>query len=145
MIFTPCHSLNKLCGCTIRTEPYIAFLCRYGFRGRYHGGRRPSSDNSFHSPTVIALSALGKPSIMECYHRRRTCSHTSPHRSPTMVTLHDTRFVDCRHLNDGWAVKTCHLTFVGLHDTGPRSLNSVADARPLPEYYHSFIEMVHVF
>ena len=27
-------------------------------RGRYHGGRRPSSDESFHSPTVIPPSAL---------------------------------------------------------------------------------------
>ena len=55
---------------------------------RYHGGRRPSSD---YSPTVIPPSALDKPSIMERYHRRRACSYTSPRRSPTMVTLHDTR------------------------------------------------------
>ena len=27
-------------------------------------------------------------------------------RSPTMVTLHDTRFVACRWWNDGWTVKT---------------------------------------
>ena len=27
-------------------------------------------------------------------------------RSPTMVTLHDTRFVECRWWNDGWTVKT---------------------------------------
>ena len=39
------------------------------------------------------------------YHRRRTCSHTSPRRSTTMVTLHDTRFVECRWWNDGWTVK----------------------------------------
>ena len=26
-------------------------------QGRYHGGRRPSSDDSFHSPTVIPPSA----------------------------------------------------------------------------------------
>ena len=90
-------------------------------RGRYHGGRRPSSDDSFHSPTVIPPSALDKPSIMKCYHRRRACSHTSPRRSPTMVTFHDTRFVECRWWNDGWIVKDCrHLTVVGLHDTGPR-------------------------
>ena len=38
--------------------------------GRYRGGRRPSSDDSFHSPTVIPPSALDKPSIMN--HRRRT-------------------------------------------------------------------------
>ena len=64
--------------------------------GRIHGSRRPSSDDSFHSPTVIPPSALGKPSIMKRYHRRRTCSHTSPRRSPTTVPLHDTRFVECR-------------------------------------------------
>ena len=75
-------------------------------RGRYHGGRRPSSDDSFHSPAVILPSALDKPSIMKRYHRRRTCSHTSPRRSPTMITLHDTRFVECRWWNDGWTVVT---------------------------------------
>ena len=73
---------------------------------RYHAGRQPSSDDSFHSPTVIPPSALDKPSIMKRYQRRRTCSHTSPRRSPTMVTLHDTRFVECRWWNDGWTVKT---------------------------------------
>ena len=75
-------------------------------RGRYYGGRRPSSDDSLHSPTVIPPSALDKPSIMKRYHRRRTCSHTSSRRSPTMVTLHDTGFVECRWWNDGWTVKT---------------------------------------
>ena len=75
-------------------------------RGRYHGGRRPSSDDSLHSPTVIAPSALDKPSIMKRYHRRRTGSHTSPRRSPTMVTLPDTRFVECRWWSDGCTVKT---------------------------------------
>ena len=37
-----------------------------------HGGRQPSSDDSFHSPSVIPPSALDKPSIMKCYHRGRT-------------------------------------------------------------------------
>ena len=75
-------------------------------RGRYHGGRRPSSDDSLHSPTVIPPSALDTPSITKRYHRRRTCSHTSPRRSPTMITLHGTRFVECRWWNDGWTLKT---------------------------------------
>ena len=75
-------------------------------RGRYHGGRPPSSDDSLHSPTLIPPSALDKPSIMKRYHRRRTCSHTSPRRPPTMVTLRDTGFVECRCWNDGWTVKT---------------------------------------
>ena len=74
--------------------------------GWYHGGRRPSSDDSFHNQTVIPPSALDKPIIKKRYHRRRTCSHTSPRRLPTMVTLHDTRFVECRWWNDGWTVKT---------------------------------------
>ena len=63
--------------------------------GRYHGGRRPSSGNSFHSPTVIPPSALDKPSIMQHYHRQGMCSHTSPHCSLMMVMLHDTQFVKC--------------------------------------------------
>ena len=75
-------------------------------RGRYHGGRRPSSDDSFHSPTVIPPAALDKLRIMKHYHRRRTCSHTSPRYSPMMVTLHDTQFVECRWWNDDWTVKT---------------------------------------
>ena len=75
-------------------------------RGRYHGGRLQSSDDSFHSPTVIPPSALDKPGFMKRYYRRQTRSHTSPRRSATMVTLHDTRFVECRWWNDGWTVKT---------------------------------------
>ena len=74
--------------------------------GRYHGGRRPSSDDSFHSPTVIPPSALDKPSIMKRCLRRRTTRWGVTARSPTMVTLYDTRFVECRWWNDGWTVKT---------------------------------------
>ena len=62
--------------------------------------------DSFHSLTVIPPSALDKPSIMKRYHRRRTFSHTSRRRSPTMLTLHDTRLIECRWWNDGWTVKT---------------------------------------
>ena len=61
---------------------------------------------SFHSPVVIPPSALDKPSIMKRCHHQRTCSHTSSRLSPMMVTLHDTRFVDCWWSNDGWTVKT---------------------------------------
>ena len=64
-------------------------------RGRYHGGRRPSSYDSFHSPTVIPPSALDKPSIMKRYYRQRTTRWGVTARSPTIVTLHDTRFVEC--------------------------------------------------
>ena len=73
---------------------------------RYHGGRRPSSDDSFHSPTIIPPSALDKPSIMKRYHHRRTTRWGVTARSATMVTLHDTWFVECRWWNDGWTVKT---------------------------------------
>ena len=60
------------------------------------------------------------PSIMKRYHRRRMCNHTSPRRSPTMVTLHDTRFVECRWWNDGWDCEDCrHLTVIGLHGHRP--------------------------
>ena len=86
--------------------------------GRNHGGRSPSSDDNFHSPTSIPASSLDKLNIMKRYHHRQTCSHTSPHRSPTMVTLHDTRFVEWRWWSDGWIV-----TVVGIHDTGPWSVH----------------------
>ena len=72
----------------------------------YHGGRRPSSDNSFHSPTIIPPSALDKPSIMKRCHHRQMKREGVTARSPTMATLHDTRFVECRLWNDGWTVKT---------------------------------------
>ena len=75
--------------------------------GQYYGGWWLSSDDSFHSPSVIPPSALDKPSIMKHYHCRRTRSHTSsPHRSPMLVTLHDTRFIECRWWSDSWTVKT---------------------------------------
>ena len=74
--------------------------------GRYHGGRRPSSDDSFPSPTVIPPSALDKPSIMKRHHRRQTTRWGVTARSPTMVALHDTRFVESRWWHDGWTVIT---------------------------------------
>ena len=64
------------------------------------------ADSCYSPAVVIPPSALDTPSIMKRYHRRRTCSHTSHRRSPTMVTLHDTGFVECRWWNDGWTVKT---------------------------------------
>ena len=56
-------------------------------RGRYHGGRRPSSDDSVHSPTVIPPSTLDRPSSMKRYHRRRTTRRGVTARSPTMDHL----------------------------------------------------------
>ena len=75
-------------------------------KGWYHGDRRPSSDDSFQSPTVFPPSALDKPNIMKRYHRRRTARWGVTSRSLTMVTLHDTEFVECRWWNYGWTVKT---------------------------------------
>ena len=80
---SPSCSPHCLDGLVVMRQPW-----ELQTRGRYHGGRPPSSDHSLHSPTVIPPSALDKPSIMKRYHYRWTCSHTSPHRSPTMVTLH---------------------------------------------------------
>ena len=105
----------SLCSCVCKDlNPHLTW-------GRYHGGRRPSSDYSLHSPTVIPPSALDKPSIVKRYHHRQTCSHTSPRHLPTMVTLHDTRFVECGWWNDCWTENCCHLTVVILHVTCPRS------------------------
>ena len=67
---------------------------------------RHNYDDSLHSPAVIPPSALDKPSIMKRYQRRRATRWGVTAVSPTMVTLHDTRFVECRCWNDGWTVKT---------------------------------------
>ena len=72
--------------------------------GRYHGGRRPSSDDSFHSPTIIGTRQTE-------YHEAFPLSASDEARCdctflPTMVTLRDTRFVECRWWNDGRTVKT---------------------------------------
>ena len=101
--------LDLFCTCTRRARTawqtsYVeefshATLC-VDCRGWYHGGRRPSSDYSFHSPTVIPPLALDRLSIMKCYHHWWTCSHRSPRCSPMIVTLHDTWFVECRLWND---------------------------------------------
>ena len=51
------------CSVTIATQLIASW-------GTYHGGRRPSSDDSLHSSNVIPPSAFDKPSIMKHYHRR---------------------------------------------------------------------------
>ena len=61
------------------------------------------------------------PSIMKRYHRQRTYSHTPPRRSPTMVTLHDTRVCRTPMVERRLDCENCgHLTVVGFHDTGPK-------------------------
>ena len=101
--------------------------------GRYHGGRRLSSDDSLHSPTVIPPSALDKLSITKRYHRWRTTRWGVTARSPTMVTKarvasytgldgNASWYSVCRVPMVEWRLD-CenfrHLTVVGLHDTGP--------------------------
>ena len=89
-LFCTCTHRARTAWLTSYKEEFShAALCA-ACRGWYQGGRRPSSDDSFHSPTVIPPLALDKSSIMKRYHHRRMYSHTSPRRSPKMVTLHDT-------------------------------------------------------
>ena len=63
--------------------------------------RRPSGDRQ-----TFVRFPLSPWIFFQRYLCRRTCSHTSPRRLPTLVTLHDTRFVKCRWWNDGWTMKT---------------------------------------
>ena len=76
---------------------------------RWTPGAGIMETNDHQVTTVFAVQPSfhhGHPNIMKRYHRLRTCSHTSPRHSPMMVTLHDTRFVECHWWNDGWAVET---------------------------------------
>ena len=57
-------------------------------------------------PSFHHRHSINRSSIMKRYRRRWARSHTSPRRLPTMVTLYDSRFVECRWWNDGWTVKT---------------------------------------
>ena len=90
----------------ISSHPCAGYSPWLAIWGWYHGGRWPSSNDSLHSPTVIPPLALDKLSIMKRYHRQWTTRWGVTERSPTMVTLHDTRFVECLWWNDGWTVKT---------------------------------------
>ena len=102
--------------CTFPHVSYAVWLYyrwQWQSRGRYHGGLTPSSDDGLHTSTVIPPSALHKLSIMKHYHHRWTTRWGMTACSPTMATLHYTRFVEYRWWNDGWTV-------VSLHGTGPR-------------------------
>ena len=57
-------SVHWLVACLLACLLYVPAACW----GQYHGGRRPSSDDSFHSPTVNPPSAFDKPCIMIHYH-----------------------------------------------------------------------------
>ena len=57
-------------------------------RGRHHGGRRPSNDDSFHSPTtVIPPSALDKPRRPNCFGGRDGVRTRVFASSPPLVQL----------------------------------------------------------
>ena len=80
--------------------------------GRYRGGRRVSSENSFHSPTVISPLALDKPSFMKRYHRQQTKRWALTAHSPTRLTLHYTQFVSA---DGGMTVGLWRLPSLGSH------------------------------
>ena len=100
-------------------------------RSRYHGGRRPSSDDSLHSPTIVfPPSAFDKPSTMKRYHRRRTTRWGVTACSLTMVTLYDNTV--CRAPMVKWLLdcENCrYLTVIGLHDTSHRLQGLAADLK----------------
>ena len=98
------------------------FACSLHTRDRYHGGRRPSSDDSF---TVQCHSTIGT---------RQTEYHEALPLSVNDVVRCDCTLADdgdaswysvCRVLMVEWRLdcENCrHLTVVGLRDTGPMSL-----------------------
>ena len=98
--------ITSMHGMLLSHPVVFSYLCASAFQGPVSW--RPTTVKwwQFHSPTVIPPLAFNKPSVMNCYHCRRRCSHTSPRRSPMMVTLHDTWFVKCWWWNDSWTVKT---------------------------------------
>ena len=106
-----CYVSTPVCGLLVQNFlPCFRILWETYFRaltrGRYHGGQRRSSDNSFHSPTIVPPLAHDKPSIMKHYHHQWTTRWGLTACSPMMVTLHDTWFVECGWWNDGRTVKT---------------------------------------
>ena len=115
-------NLWGICPCVVQkgadqiADQWLQNCYSYGYRhvwhfgtstnGRYHGGRQPSSDDSFRSPTIIPPSALDKPSIIKRFHCRRMMRWGVTPRLPTMVMLHDTGFVECQWWNGDWTAKT---------------------------------------
>ena len=87
-------------------------------RGRYHGGRGPSSDDSFHSHSTIGTrqteyrEALPSSASVQS---RLTSSFTDDGNASwywvCRVSMVEWR-LDCENCR--------HLTVFGLHDTGPR-------------------------
>ena len=66
VVATAVYHCSSTCAFTTPLRPITTAANQIAERsggswGRYHGGRRPSSDDSLHSPTVIPPSALDKP------------------------------------------------------------------------------------
>ena len=110
------HSAECPCGISSVMAEHLLQNCpthqnlRAETWGRYHRGRRPSSDDSLHESN--SHSTIGTRQTE--YHEALPSSANvqSPHTS-SMVALHDTRFVECR-----WYL---YLTQSQYTDTGPTS------------------------
>ena len=88
--------------------------------GRYHGDRRPSSDDSLRSPIVIPPSALEKTE----YHEALPSSvNVQSHLTSSFAVDGNASWYSvCWVTRLEWRLscENCrHLTVVGLHDTGP--------------------------
>ena len=92
-----------------------------GWDSRNHGGQRPSSDDSLHSPTVIPPSALDKPSIIKAL---PSSANVQSHLTSSFADDGNASWYSvCRVPMVEWRLdcENCrHLTVVGLHDAGPR-------------------------
>ena len=91
-------------------------------RGRYHTGRRPSSDDSFDSQTVIPPSALDKS--IEYHEALPSSANVQSHLTSSFADDGNaSRYSVCRVPMVEWRLdcENClYLTVVGLHDTGSR-------------------------
>ena len=66
-----------------------------GTRGRYHGGRRPSSDDSLHCPTVIPPWAFDKPFSLSNRHSTIGIRQTVFTAQPSFHHRHSTNHFHC--------------------------------------------------
>ena len=57
-------------------------------------------------------------------------------RSPTILTLRDTRFVECRWWNDGWSVVTCRSSASVIPAPGHRGLRKHLESLGLSDSGH---------
>ena len=92
-------------------------------QGRYHGGRRPSSDDSFHSTNRQCTISTRQ---IEYHEALPSSAHDEVRCDCTLADDGNASWYSiCRVLMVQWRLdcEICrHLTVVGLHDTGPCSL-----------------------